>query len=80
MIKGKRITRPNGLKAEDCAVIAQAAGKFKSSVQIIKQNHTVNAKSIMGLISLNIQKDEYIYLAVQGEDEQSAFKTVYALL
>ena len=39
MIKGKKITRPNGLKAEDCAVFAQAASKYLSSVQIIKDNY-----------------------------------------
>lgn len=80
MIKWKKITRPNGLKAEDCAVFAQAASKYLSSVQIIKDNITVNAKSIMGLISLNIKKDDYVYLAVQGEDERSAFEALYDLL
>lgn len=80
MLKGKKITRPNGLRAEDCAVLAEAAGRFRSSVYIIKNNKTVNAKSIMGLISLNIKKDEYIYLSVQGEDESAAFEALYPLL
>lgn len=80
MIKSKKVTKPNGLKAEDCAVFAQAAGKFTSSIQIIKDSIRVNAKSIMGLISLNLKKGDIIYLSVQGEDEQSALDALYPLL
>ncbi len=80
MLKLKKITRPNGLKAEDCAVFAQAAGKFQSAVNIIKNGKKINAKSVMGLISLNIKKDEHIYLDVRGEDEAEAMAKLYPML
>lgn len=80
MIREKKILKENGLKPEDCAVIAQAAGKFKSGVFIIKASKKVNAKSIMGLLSLNMKKGDSIYLSVTGEDEKLALETLYALL
>jgi Phosphotransferase System HPr (HPr) Family len=80
MIKEKKISKPNGLKAEDCAVIAQAAGRYRADVFIIKGNKKVNAKSVMGLISLNMKKDETVYLAVSGEEEKIAEDHLIKLL
>lgn len=80
MLKETRITKQNGLKAEDCAVIAQAAGRFKSDAYIIKDNKKVNAKSVMGLISINMKKDELVYLSVSGEDEKAAAEQLFHLL
>lgn len=80
MLKEKKITKPNGLKPEDCAVIAQAASRYTADTYIIKANKKVNAKSVMGLISLNMKKDDIIYLLVSGEDEKAASERLYNLL
>jgi phosphotransferase system HPr (HPr) family protein len=80
MLTEIKITKPGGVKAEDCTVLAQAASTFLSDVFLIKSNKKVNAKSVMGLISLNVKKDEVVYLSVVGEDEKQATQKLKALL
>jgi phosphotransferase system HPr (HPr) family protein len=80
MLKEKVVTKKNGIKAEDCAVIAQISSKHKSDIYIIKGNKKVNAKSLMGLLSLNMKFGESIYVAAEGGDEQEACEKVMSLL
>lgn len=80
MLKEFKITKKNGIKADDCATIAQATGKFSSDVFIIKGNKKVNAKSIMGLISLNIKQNDIIFVKTEGDDEVFAMKKIEDLL
>lgn len=80
MLKEKVISKKNGIKAEDCAVIAQIAAKHKSDVYIIKGNKKVNAKSLMGLLSLNMRFEESVYVAAEGTDECEACEKVLTLL
>ncbi|MFI3229779.1 MAG: HPr family phosphocarrier protein [Bacillota bacterium] len=80
MIKEKKISKEFGLKAPDCATIAQTASKFKSAVFVVKENKKVNAKSIMGLISLNMKCGDSIFLSISGVDEDAAFSEIYNLL
>lgn len=80
MLKEKSISRKNGIKAEDSAVIAQVASKYKSDVYIIKGNKKVNAKSLMGLLSLNMKFGESVYVAAEGNDEIEVCEKVLDLL
>jgi len=80
MIDGKTITKGNGLKAEDCAVIAQAMSRFKSEAYLIRGNTKINAKSIMGLISLNVKQGDSLYIVCEGVDEEAACKRLSELL
>ncbi|MFA5449444.1 MAG: DNA-binding protein WhiA, partial [Clostridia bacterium] len=79
MLKEKIITAPRGIRAEDCAVIAQAASRYISDIFVIAAQKKVNAKSIMGLISLNMKKDDVVYLSVSGDDEKAAFEHINSL-
>lgn len=80
MIKQIEVTKKNGIKAEDCAVAAQAASGYKSDIYIIKGSKRVNAKSIMGLLSLNMKLGETVYLVCEGNDENEACKALSSLL
>ncbi|MDR0964276.1 MAG: HPr family phosphocarrier protein [Clostridium sp.] len=64
----------NGLEARPVALLVQAASKFMSSVYLETKNHRVNAKSIMGMMSLNLIGDEEIKIVTQGEDEDIALE------
>ncbi len=68
------------LKAEDCAVIAQKSGHFRSDIRLIKGSTGVNAKSIMGVISLQMKKGDTIYIEAQGIDENDAIKALTEIL
>lgn len=80
MLKEKVISKKDGIKAEDCAVIAQVASKYESYIFIIKGNKKVNAKSIMGLLSLNMKYGESVYVSAEGCDEVEACERVWELL
>ncbi len=70
------IVKSSGLKTEDCAVIAQRAGHFKSDINIIKDNKSVNAKSIMGIISLAMRAGDKVYINANGIDEDNAISAL----
>ena len=80
MLQEKTITKVNGIKAEDSAVIAQTASRYKSDVYIVKGNKKVNDKSLMGLLSLNMKYGESVYVVAEGSDENEVCKKVCDLL
>ncbi|WP_082233416.1 HPr family phosphocarrier protein [Halobacillus massiliensis] len=63
-----------GLQARPAAQFVQLANRFSADVFIEKDNKKVNAKSIMGLMSLAIGHGENVNLIVDGNDEEQAIK------
>lgn len=62
----------NGLEATPIALLVQTATKFSSSVYLTTENKRVNAKSIMGLMSLGLLNGDSITVEADGEDEEKA--------
>lgn len=54
------------------ALLVQTASKFKSRISLVQNEKTANAKSIMGIISLNMQEGQTIKIVAEGEDAQDA--------
>lgn len=73
------IQHEEGLRARNAAVFVQAASTFAAQMLIEKGNKKVNAKSIMGVLSLGVGKGDTIHLIVSGEDEQKALAAMEAL-
>ena len=71
---------PNGMEASPVALLVQTANKFKSSIYLEYGNARVNAKSIMGMLSLRVDYEEKIVVEVEGEDEEEALKAMEAFL
>jgi phosphotransferase system HPr (HPr) family protein len=71
-----KIRLQNGLEARPVALLVQAASKFQSSVYLETKDHRVNAKSIMGMMSLNLIGDEEVTIVTQGEDEDDALSSM----
>ena len=61
-----------GLQARPAALFVQEANRFSSDVFLEKDGKKVNAKSIMGLMSLAISSGSVIQLIVEGKDENEA--------
>ncbi|WP_173915667.1 HPr family phosphocarrier protein [Halobacillus sp. Marseille-Q1614] len=61
-----------GLQARPAAQFVQLANRFNADVFIEKDNKRINAKSIMGLMSLAIGHGEEVTLIADGNDEQTA--------
>ena len=70
----KKITIRNetGLHARPAALFVQIANKFESSITIIKDDQTVNGKSIMGILMLAAEKGSRISIIADGKDAEEA--------
>ena len=73
MIK-KPVTIQNNMDMEDrpIAHLVQEASQYESQVYIEIDNKKINAKSIMGMMSLRLQKGENITVVAEGKDEAEA--------
>jgi phosphocarrier protein len=69
-----------GLHARPATFFIQKANEFKSSIWVEKEERRVNAKSLLGLLSLGITKDTEITLIGDGVDEQQAVDTLVELI
>lgn len=74
------IKNKDGLRARPAALFVQVASKFTSQMIIEKGNKKINAKSIMGVLSLGVASGETIHLVVTGEDEKQAVAAMSALV
>lgn len=75
-----KIINPTGLHARPAALFVQTAGKYTSNIWIKYGTKKVNAKSIMGLMSLAIPKGASIIIGAEGEDEELAIKELEDLI
>ena len=69
-----------GLHARAAAKLVNAASGFAADIQIDKQGHQVNGKSIMGVMMLAASKGSEITLHASGEDEEAALDTLTELI
>ncbi|MEQ2528831.1 HPr family phosphocarrier protein [Robertmurraya yapensis] len=65
-----------GLQARPAALFVQEATRFSADVYIEKDGKKVNAKSIMGLMSLAINSGAQITLITEGSDENEALEAL----
>ncbi|WP_243388221.1 HPr family phosphocarrier protein [Bacillus kexueae] len=65
-----------GLQARPAAMFVQEANKYSADVFLEKDGKKVNAKSIMGLMSLAISSGSIITLIADGNDEQEALESL----
>lgn len=64
------------LEARPIALLVQEASQYLSRVYIEVENKQVNAKSIMGMMSLHLTPGEEIVVVTEGQDEEAAAKGI----
>lgn len=69
-----------GLHARPATFFIQKANEFKASVWIEKDERRVNAKSLLGVLSLGIVGDTVIKVIADGADEEEAVKSLCELI
>ncbi|WP_374721500.1 HPr family phosphocarrier protein [Peribacillus tepidiphilus] len=69
-----------GLQARPAALFVQEANRFSSDVFLEKDGKKVNAKSIMGLMSLAVGTGSSVILSAEGKDEQEALNALAAFI
>lgn len=70
--KSVTINLENGLEARPIALLVQKASQHESSVYIESGDKRVNAKSIMGMMSLGLNSGEVLTVVAEGADEDAA--------
>ena len=78
----KTITVNNqvGLHARPATFFIQKANEFKSSIWIEMGERKVNAKSLLGVLSLGIVKGTEISIGAEGPDEEAAVQALHQLI
>ena len=74
------IENETGLHARPATFFIQKANEFKSSIWIEKEERRVNAKSLLGILSLGIVGGTNIRIIADGTDEQQAVESLVELV
>ena len=80
MEKTLEVGLSNGLQARQAALFVQEANRFASEIFIEKDGKKVNAKSIMGIMSLAVGRGEEVVLFAEGSDAEAAIDTLMAFI
>ncbi len=81
MLSGKVIASNQiGLHARPATMFVQKANEFKSSIWIEKDDRHVNAKSLLGVLSMGITQNTEITLIADGPDEENALAVLTDLM
>ncbi len=66
----------NGLEARPVAMLVQVASKFESRIYLESTGKKVNAKSIMGMMSLGLDNGDQVTVTAEGTDEEAAVDAI----
>ena len=69
-----------GLHARPATFFIQKANEYKCSIWVEKDERSVNAKSLLGVLSLGIVKGTPITIIADGSDEEEAVEALTALI
>ena len=71
-----KVRLEDGLDARPVALLVQEASKYESNIYIEVDDKRINAKSIMGMMTLGLDAGEEITLSANGEDEEAAMSSI----
>ena len=74
------IKNKTGLHARPAAIFVETADRFESEVELIFDDISVNAKSIIGVLSLGIGKGDQVNLKIDGSDEKEAMEALVEII
>ena len=67
---------PEGLEARPVALLVQVASQYGSEIYVESEDRHVNAKSIMGMMTLGLNYGDSIVVSANGIDEEEAMKEI----
>lgn len=80
IIREATVQNQVGLHARPATFFIQKANEFKSGIWVEKDERRVNAKSLLGVLSLGIVKGTTITIAADGPDENEAVQALVTLV
>ena len=66
----------SGLEARPVALLVQVASQHECSIYVEAANKKVNAKSIMGMMTLGLSPGEEVTVTADGADEEDAIRSI----
>ena len=75
-----RLENGDGLHARPAAIFVRCASQFQSKIELEGKGQKKNAKSIMGLMGLGLEKGDQITLRADGPDESPALEALQTLI
>ena len=71
---------PEGLEARPVALLVQVASQYGSEIYVESDNKKVNAKSIMGMMTLSLYAGDTVTVSASGADEEEAIANIEKFL
>ena len=78
--KDVTVNLKTGLQARQAALFVQVANRYSADLFVEKDNKKVNAKSIMGIMSLAIARGTEVTLSADGNDAEEAVNALAAII
>ncbi len=78
--KTVKIKSETGLHARPASLFVEQAAEYESEIKVISEDSEVNAKSIMGLLSLGVEQGTEITIQADGVDAQEAVSNLEELV
>ncbi len=76
VVKDILVNLENSMDARPIALLVQEASKYDSKIYIQSKDRRVNAKSIMGMMTLVLYNGETLEVSADGSDEQNAMNGI----
>ena len=73
------VTNKLGLHARPCALLSKTANLFSSSILLTHKDRVVDAKSILGLMTMAMPYNSTVTLTIEGSDEEKAMLSIREL-
>ena len=70
----------SGVEARPIAMLVQLASSYESTIYVQSDNKKINAKSIMGMMSMALLNGEEVVIDAEGEDEEAAAAAIEEFL
>jgi len=74
------VMNPLGLHARPASIFVKIANKYESDINVMKDTEVVNGKSMMGLLTLAVEKGTAIELEITGRDAEQAMEELESFL
>jgi phosphocarrier protein len=80
VIKEVTVLNETGIHARPASEFVKAAGGFESKIDVITEEKSINAKSIMGILAGGISQGTTIKIKAEGADEDNAVDTLVKMI
>ena len=75
-----KVAMTEGTEERPVAVLVQIASQYESQIHLVSDDKKINAKSIMGMMSMALLNGEEVVIDAEGEDEEAAAAAIEEFL